>query len=114
MNFMRQIALGYNLTKLTNFVEEMERRERMLPIGINGIDCWSGEARERIVTDINGRTDRLSKVPGHLVTEALGRNMILALRQGREGRARAVSRLLDMLVDGGLAMPLDEFQRCYP
>jgi hypothetical protein len=113
MNFMRQIALGYNLTKLTNMVEEVESRRSALPVGNNGVPCLSRTELERQDAEFERRVERLSRIPRHLVTQALAKNMVLAIQMGRHTRAQAVSSLLDILVSLGAALSLQEFERSY-
>lgn len=113
MRFLRQIVLGNNLTKLTNIVEEMERRGASLPIGADRSARWPAEELKLVEAEFERRVEALSKTPRHLVTEALAKNLVLAVQMGRQARAKAVSRLLDILVSVGAAIPMDEFERSY-
>ena len=113
MNFMRQIALGQNLTKLAGMVEEVAKREAMSPAGVDPVECWSSQEGQQMEAEFTKRASSLAKHPRHIVTEALAKHMILPVRMGRDGRAECQSRLLDMLVTMDLAMTMDEFQRSY-
>ena len=113
MNFIKQIALGANLTAMTNIVEQMQEREARTPIGISGIECWPLDERKSVVEEFDRRASKLSAMPRHVVTRELAKNIQLAMRMERQGRAMAIARLLEILVDRGAALPMEEFARSY-
>lgn len=113
MNFMRQIALGKRLTKLTNLVEQVVLRDSSLPIGCCGADGLSDEGRSAISEELESMAPAFAKLPRHKVTLALAQNMRLSMKMGRQDRAMAQSRLLEMLVAKGSALSMDDFVKSY-
>lgn len=113
MNLIKQFSFGTNLTALTNIVEEMQQREAVMPAGIDGLDCWPVDQRQAVIREFDRRVSKLSSIPRHVVTRELAKNAQLAVRMGRQSRAIAIVKLIELLVDRNAALSVDEFARSY-
>ena len=114
MGIFSQMAMGNHLTKLTNIVEEIENTRRTMYAGAGGgIDSLPEPRRSAVAKEIEERITRLQKQPRHLVTRVMVGNMLISNRLGRPLRLVAQERLLQMLIDCGAALNMDDFEKSY-
>ncbi len=55
----------------------------------------------------------LAKWPRHEVTRELCKNYLLNEKIGRIDRMKAIDCLIEILIDEGLALPMDDFAKSY-
>ena len=114
MNFLKQIALGNHLTKLTNVFEEIENTRASMPIGSGGgVDSLPTARQAKVVSELEERMKALSSHPRHVITRELVKNMIISRQFGRGLRLSAQERLMKVLVSNDIALTADEFNRSY-
>lgn len=114
MNIFRQLRLGSALTALTNYVEEIELSRAVSPIGAGGgIDSLPEPRRTRVIQEFERKKTVLSDYPRHAITRELLKNIKVSIQLERPLRLKAQSRLLDMLIDDGVALKLQDFEKSY-
>lgn len=111
---LRQMAFGQHLTNMTNVIEQVEATRSPLPIGQGGgsasLPHHQAKAAEAVL--LKGIA-ALRGQPRHVVTRELIKNAILAEQMGRSTRAIAIDKLLGLLIEEGVAMPMRDFERSY-
>ena len=111
---LKQVSFGKHLTKMTSIVEEIEG-QAALAAAQQGTKLDELPPYQAAYAKIRIRRELgpLQRVPRHVVTRELIKNALLVERLGLYGRLSAIERLLDILIEEGVAMPMDEFKRSY-
>lgn len=110
----KQINFGKRLTKMTSIIEEIEAQAALVAVqqGTKFDELPPYQAAYAKVM-IRREIGALQRIPRHVVTRELLKNALLVERMGLYTRLSAINRLLDILIDEGVAMPMDEFRRSY-
>jgi len=110
VNFIKQIALGNHLTKLTNIFERIEATRATMFIGAGGgIESLPQSEQASTIAELERRIAALRYHPRHVITQELCKNMRVSLQLGRSDRLLCQQRLLDVLVANDAAMDIDTF-----
>ena len=111
MNFMRQMVLGNNLTKLANIIERIEASGATRYIGSGyGFESLPQLDQQRVAAEFKRRMTSLSKHPPYVITGALKGHMELSIRSGREHRLNGQGSLYEILVENGIALSVDDYE----
>jgi hypothetical protein len=114
VNIFKQISIGGHLTKMTNWMEAIEQTRQTMPIGAGGgIDSLPPSMQARAIRELSAGKVALAKRPRHVVTAELLKNREVALQFGRHGRASAITKLLEHLIDREIALGLEDFLKSY-
>lgn len=107
---IRQIRLGVHLTKMTSVMEKIELSRYTLPVGMGGgVDSLSVPEQYEANKIFDSGVSFLRKFPKHEVTKALIKNAIVADKLDRPIRYVAINNLIEKLVDGGVAISVEDF-----
>ncbi|WCP11787.1 hypothetical protein sphantq_00172 [Sphingobium sp. AntQ-1] len=107
---IRQIRLGMHLTKMTSVMEKIELSRYTLPVGMGGgVDSLSVPEQYEANKIFDSGVSFLRKFPKHEVTKALIKNAIVADKLDRPIRYVAINNLIGNLVDGGVAISIEDF-----
>lgn len=111
---IKQMRMGWHLTRMTNVLEEVEATRTAHPIGAGG-GFDSLPAARQIEADRIFREGIafLKAFPRHEVTKALAKNAVMAEQMGRHSRYASIGRLLDVLEKADVALGAQEFSRSY-
>lgn len=114
MNIISQLVLGSNLAKLTSIMEMVDAAKPYVQDG-NMDRCYQNYpgGRLRALNDVERMTASLRKHPRHVVSRELYKNMLLASSLGRSSRVRAQEKLFAVLVEHGVALSIDDFNKSY-
>lgn len=111
---MRQYRMGQHLTRMTNIFEEIERTRSSMPIGVGGgVDSLPLARQVRANNEFEQALGYLKIYPRHEVTRELVKNAQLAERMGRPVRVIAIGKLIEVLVQAGAALDMDDFMKSY-
>lgn len=111
---IRQFRMGQHLARITSVFEEVERTRSTMPIGAGGgIDSLPLARQARANTEFEQALAYLKIYPRHEVTRELVKNAQLAERMGRPIRVVAIGRLIETLVQKGVALDIDDFMKSY-
>lgn len=113
MGIVSDFLLGNALTKLTNVFEAVRAARETAFIGGGGIESLPSAYQSKIERKWPAWQAALQKHPRHVVTRELLRSMLMAQKVGRIERFNAQCELLDMLVQEGIALSLEDFERSY-
>lgn len=107
MGWLAEFKAGRAMTKLANLLEEVNRNKTptgsyLPPARLADIER---EARNCMFT--------LRTFPRHVVTENLLKNIRIASRLGDQTRMQAYADMLNGLVEEGIALDLDTFEKSY-
>lgn len=111
---IRQFRMGQHLARMTSVFEEVERTRSTMPIGAGGgIDSLPLARQAQANTEFEQALAYLKIYPRHEVTRELVKNAQLAERMGRPIRVVAIGRLIEILVQAGVALDMDDFMKSY-
>ncbi|NLC10563.1 MAG: hypothetical protein GX782_11450 [Gammaproteobacteria bacterium] len=111
MGFIANFKGGRAMTKMVNLMEEAERNRKTLDI-TGDMDLY--EARwAQIEQELNQSIEYLRRFPRHIVTENLIKNVRIASRFGDNKRIVASNTVLAILVEEGVALDLDTFEKSF-
>lgn len=114
MSIFSDIFFGNAITNLTNVFEEIEATRSTSFIGAGGgFDSLPIHKQTKYSVKIPKWLSTLEKRPRHEVTLALVKNITLSVRNGRAQRSKAQEKLLDWLVEKGIALDADSFFASY-
>jgi hypothetical protein len=114
MGFLSDIFFGNAITNLTNVFEEIEatRSTRFIGAG-GGFDSLPIYKQATYSKKIPKWLSTLEKRPRHEVTLNLVKNITISVKSGRAQRSKAQEKLLDWLVEKGVALDADSFFASY-
>lgn len=114
MGFLADIKMGNTITKLTNLFEEMRGSHNYHFIGGGGgIDSLPEPRRNYYEKNLEKWLNILKKHPRHKITQTVIQNIKMSQSSNRVERIEAQTELLDFLVDEGLALNLEDFEKSY-
>jgi hypothetical protein len=114
MGILSQFALGNALTGLTNVSEEIERTRHTMPIGAGGgLNSLPLIRQRELAEKIPKWLNTLRKHPRHIITRELLKNIKVSEQFGRSERINAQIKLLERLIDDGVALDIEEFAKSY-
>ncbi|MFC0337612.1 hypothetical protein SAMN05421848_1598 [Kushneria avicenniae] len=106
-----KLKAGKALTRIVSLIEEVEYNRK--PPSEGHGTYLSEERGAQIERDIYQHSDVLRKFPRHVVTEKLLKNVRIAQRFGDNQRIEASAKALDFLVEEGIALDLDTFEKSF-
>lgn len=110
----KQYRFGVELAKLTSIVERIEGTRLYMPIGSGGgFDSLPGGEGVAALLAFERGIEHVQRFPRHEVTKALVKNAIVASSFGRTDRVQAIDRLITILIERNVALPMDDFNRSY-
>lgn len=110
MGIFSNIAFGNALTELTNLFEEIERTKQTHFIGAGGgIDSLPIPRQRELEKKLPKWVATVSKHPQEIVTRELLKNINLSKKFGRHDRIKAQAKLMQHLVNQGIAKDVNEF-----
>lgn len=111
MGFIANFKAGRAMTKMVNLMEEVERNRKTAD---EGYGSHLPEIRQiQIEREIVESMNYLRNFPRHIVTENLLKNMRIASKFGDAKRIEASSKILEILIEEGVALDLDTFEKSY-
>jgi len=111
MGFIANFKAGRAMTKMVNLMEEVESNRKTAD---EGYGSHLSEARQvQVEAEIIESMNYLRRFPRHVVTENLLKNMRIASKFGDNKRIMASSNVLEILVEEGVALDLDTFEKSY-
>lgn len=114
MNFIQQIILGHNLTKMTNIFEAVVHTKIGAFVGAGGgFDSLPPHQMTSYLSELKSRSEKLRRYPKHVITQELLKNARISVQLNRSTRMEAQKRLLDFLIDEGIAMDIKTFQQSF-
>lgn len=114
MGIISDLILGNALTKLTNFFVDLEESHSYNFIGAGGgIDSLPKHKRELYEKKVEKWIGTLKKHPRHVITRELIKNMQVSHSFNRIGRAKAQFQLLEFLINEGVALGIEDFEKSY-
>ncbi|WP_141638467.1 hypothetical protein [Halomonas sp. KM-1] len=114
MGIISDLMLGNALTKLTNFFVDLEESRNYNFIGAGGgFDSLPRHKRELYEKKVEKWMGTLKKHPRHIITQELIKNMRVSQSLNRTERAKAQFQLLEFLINEGIALSLEDFEKSY-
>ena len=111
MGFIANFKAGRAMTKMVNLVEEVERNRKTSD---EGYGSHLSEARgAQIEQELKQSIEYLRRFPRHIVTENLIKNVRIASRFGDNKRIEASNTVLEILVEEGVSLDLDTFEKSF-
>lgn len=111
MGFFAKFRAGRAMTKMVNLLEEVERNRKTKE---EGYGSHLPEARlVKVEQEMKTSMEFLRQFPRHVVTENLLKNIRIAARFNDNGRIKAYSTVLDILIEEGIALDLDTFEKSF-
>jgi hypothetical protein len=114
MNFIQKIILGHHLTKMTNIFEIVVNTKTGVFAGTGGgFDSPPPHQMTQYLGELKLRSEKLRRHPKHVITQELLKNARISVQPNRSNRLEAQQRLLDLLIEEGIAMDLKTFQQSF-
>ncbi|MBV2181094.1 MAG: hypothetical protein KUL86_07640 [Castellaniella sp.] len=114
MNFIQKIMLGHHLTKMTNIFEIVVNTKTDAFAGTGGgFDSLPPHQMTQYLSELKLRSKKLRHHPKHVITQELLKNARISAQLNRTNRLEAQQRLLDLMIEEGIAMDLKTFQQSF-
>lgn len=111
MGFLANFKAGRAMTKMVSLFEEVERHRKTRE---EGYGSHLPEARQvQIEQELEQSMEFLRRFPRHIVTENLIKNIRIASKFGDNERIEATSKIGDILIEEGVALDLDTFEKSF-
>ena len=112
MGIFADIVFGSTLTKLTNLFEEIERTKYTHFIGARGgIDSLPISRQKELEKKLPKWMATISARPRDVVTRELLKNIKISQKFNRTERIKAQAKLLEKLIEQGIALDLETFKK---
>ena len=112
MGIFADIVFGNTLTKLTNLFEEIERTKYTHFIGAGGgIDSLPISRQKELEKKLPNWMATISARPRDVVTRELLKNIKISQKFNRTERIKAQAKLLEKLIEQGIALDLETFKK---
>lgn len=111
MGFIANFKAGRTMTKMVNLIEELENNRKAAGEGYGTILPESRVGQ--IELELERGVELFRKFPRHIVTENLIKNVRIASKFGDNKRIEASQAVLEFLVEEGVALDLDTFEKSF-